>query len=590
MKKKSFSGGRNASPYSQKPRGHKPAWNNEESRPRGNRPPSRFQGNFTKKYTPDKFKKTSDEVDQEQFAQQERGSSYSKRPASGGRSESRGYESRGSESRGYESRGYESRDSESRGYQSRGYQSRGYQSRGSESRGYNSHGSRGKFDRFNKSSQSFPRHRSSFQDRPRSDARNIEPISAEKLLFGFHPVFHALSLNYKIKKLLIQKGLQHKKLELLLSMCKDQKVNFRFEEKTLLDAYVQDIELGLHQGFIAELGGGTRFIEDFNAFLTNLDSESSDPQLIVLSDGIQDERNLGALSRSAVFFGVRALVCEQKGSAPISASVHKSSAGASLMLPYHVCSSLRLALETLKEHDFKVIGTMPSKAPASTGKQDDGQPEKILAPIFPEDLAPSAKTVLILGNEGSGIRQSILALCDSLVTLPSGKELVEEPTAADRTITSLNVSATAAILLYMLHKKASGQTVKPQASRQTLQPTPTLKVKSKPTLKVKPKQADVQEDVPSESKLSSSPDTVALKEKEKALPKKEKAKTLAPKTKLVKGSDTAKKAGLKKAETTQSATKAAGKAVTKTIARKTTLKKPKATKTPEKKSTTKKAT
>jgi 23S rRNA (guanosine2251-2'-O)-methyltransferase len=53
--------------------------------------------------------------------------------------------------------------------------------------------------------------------------------------------------------------------------------------------------------------------------------------------------------------------------------------------------------------------------------------------------------VLVLGAEGKGLRPRVRSLCDVLVALP-----------LEGRIASLNVSATAAVLLYEVRKRRRG--------------------------------------------------------------------------------------------------------------------------------------
>lgn len=81
-------------------------------------------------------------------------------------------------------------------------------------------------------------------------------------------------------------------------------------------------------------------------------------------------------------------------------------------------------LKNAQEEGYKVIGTCPS----STGK-------------LPEYNGDSEKLILLLGNEGSGLSQEVLTLCNFNMTIPSKFNL--NPSNLD----SLNVSVATGILL-----------------------------------------------------------------------------------------------------------------------------------------------
>ena len=85
----------------------------------------------------------------------------------------------------------------------------------------------------------------------------------------------------------------------------------------------------VHQGIAAKVS--------FNPFLSDkqLDHfiESKSNPFFVILDQVQDPHNLGAILRTAEITGVDLVIISAKGSAPINATVAKTSAGALFGLP-----------------------------------------------------------------------------------------------------------------------------------------------------------------------------------------------------------------------------------------------------------------
>ncbi|NNF21045.1 MAG: RNA methyltransferase [Saprospiraceae bacterium] len=151
--------------------------------------------------------------------------------------------------------------------------------------------------------------------------------------------------------------------------------------------------------------------------------ESGKVPAILVLDGVEDVRNIGALARSAVWFGFDAIMVSLKRSARINSFAYKSSAGA--IKDIHICreNSMTKAVNFLKESGLKIV-----IAESNT----DEKPDKS---IFSEPIA------LILGSEEKGVVREIAAFADHFVNI-EGTGKVE----------SLNVSVAGAILMHEIYK------------------------------------------------------------------------------------------------------------------------------------------
>ena len=165
--------------------------------------------------------------------------------------------------------------------------------------------------------------------------------------------------------------------------------------------------------------------------MSGLPKSEEDPKHILALDRIQDPGNLGNLFRSALAAEYD-VIWLASGVDPLNQKVLRSSAGSVLHLPFErigdsfsssneiLVSKLNIAIE----NNYQVIGTiLPNKIT-----------EKEVKPYW--DLDWDLPTVLVLGNEGSGVHPSIEACCTDFVTLPHSS-LVD----------SLNVASAAVPLL-----------------------------------------------------------------------------------------------------------------------------------------------
>ena len=169
-----------------------------------------------------------------------------------------------------------------------------------------------------------------------------------------------------------------------------------------------------HQGVVARVDALTisHSLDD------TLDAVAGVPLLLVLA-GVTDPHNLGACLRAADGAGAHAVIAPKDHAVGINATVAKVASGAADTVPYFMVTNLARTLNELKERDIRIVGT-----------SDD-------APKTLYEIDLTRPTALVLGAEGSGMRQLTSRTCDELVRLPM-RGAVE----------SLNVSVASAVCLY----------------------------------------------------------------------------------------------------------------------------------------------
>ncbi len=169
-----------------------------------------------------------------------------------------------------------------------------------------------------------------------------------------------------------------------------------------------------HQGVVARVTPVSRS----NSLDDTLDAIDG-PALLLVLDGVTDPHNLGACLRVADGAGANAVVAPKDHAVGINATVAKVASGAAETVPYFMVTNLARTLGELKERDIRVVGT-----------SDDASKS-----LYEIDL--TGPVALVLGAEGSGMRQLTARHCDERVRLPM-RGAVE----------SLNVSVASGICLY----------------------------------------------------------------------------------------------------------------------------------------------
>jgi len=144
---------------------------------------------------------------------------------------------------------------------------------------------------------------------------------------------------------------------------------------------------------------------------------------LLLLDRVSNANNLGALVRTAAYFGVRAIVVpDAPGQAlPGEAAYRVAEGGMEFVEFYRVPALPEFCLELKRSH--YLIGTSLRGTQLS--------PREVTARGLPRPPA------VVLGNEEKGIAPGVASACDRLVKIP-GADTVE----------SLNVSAAAAVLCW----------------------------------------------------------------------------------------------------------------------------------------------
>jgi 23S rRNA (guanosine2251-2'-O)-methyltransferase len=156
--------------------------------------------------------------------------------------------------------------------------------------------------------------------------------------------------------------------------------------------------------------------------------EAPSPVRIVVLDGIQDPRNLGAILRSAAAFGASGALVPERRAAGVTVAAWKVSAGAAARIPVARAVNLVRAIEDYKKAGVFVLGL-----------DARGDVELAASPLLDGPLA------IVIGAEGAGLSRLVRESCDQIASIPIAASTE-----------SLNASVAASIALYEASRALRG--------------------------------------------------------------------------------------------------------------------------------------
>lgn len=151
--------------------------------------------------------------------------------------------------------------------------------------------------------------------------------------------------------------------------------------------------------------------------------EFMEKSFIVVADGVEDPRNLGAIVRTAEGAGVDGIVLPKHRSSLISKGLINSSSGAIFHIPFSIVTNTAQSIDRFIQADFSIVGADPK-----------GEIYYNIDFTFP--------IVLVIGGEDKGLRPIIKKRCNVLAGIPMKGE-----------INSLNTSVAAGILIYEIARR-----------------------------------------------------------------------------------------------------------------------------------------
>lgn len=288
-------------------------------------------------------------------------------------------------------------------------------------------------------------------------AESSVPKMVGECVYGVGPVMAALTVaRREFYTLYVQEGLNltannrkkdKKGVEKILKLA--DKIGLKVIEASKHDLNMV-VENRPHQGLV--LDASPLETVDIRELEPVAERDQSAPLWIAL-DEVTDPQNLGAIIRSAYFFGAAGVVLCAKNSAPLSGVVVKASAGSLELIELRSCKNMMKFLASSMENGWRVLGGSMSSKAVNLREVEGGLP-----------------TILVLGSEGRGLRPLVERSCTQLIRIPGAMavdtivgegEGEGEGEGMDHksfgrelddfiAVESLNVSVAAGVLLYHL--------------------------------------------------------------------------------------------------------------------------------------------
>lgn len=240
-----------------------------------------------------------------------------------------------------------------------------------------------------------------------------EEASAAEMLYGMHPVLDAIEHGSRtIDRLLVAREGGARHLGRLLRAARDAGIPVTYLPKTVLARKAGP--KAVHQGVAALVAPVPYATPDEVCAAAR-----AGRGLLVVLDGVEDPRNLGAVIRTAVAAGADGLLLGIEDTVGITPAAAKTAAGTAGRLPVAREPHLARRLTELKDRGFQIVAL-----DASGEDRWDA-------------VAYRQPTVIVAGGEGRGLRRSLRQAADRRVAIP-----LEEG------VESLNLSVAVAVVLY----------------------------------------------------------------------------------------------------------------------------------------------
>lgn len=247
-----------------------------------------------------------------------------------------------------------------------------------------------------------------YERAPRNEAGEE---AAENIVVGRNAVRELLKSGRDIDKIFVQRGEREGSIVVLVAEAIERKIPVVEVDKVKLDKLSG---FAAHQGVVA-MAAEKEYctVEDILAIA----EQRGEKPMIVISDGISDPHNLGALIRCAEGVGAHGIIIPKRRAVGLTSVVTKASAGAIEHMAVAKVVNIAACIDELKE---KGIWVFAAEAGGDAYYDTDFN-------------CPCA---LVFGSEGEGVSKLVKDKSDYIVSIPMyGK------------VNSFNVSTAAAIIL-----------------------------------------------------------------------------------------------------------------------------------------------
>ena len=250
-------------------------------------------------------------------------------------------------------------------------------------------------------------------------------MSKDFYIYGKHVIIEALRNNpTTIKRIYIKDSGKQSGFDEIRILAKRNNIPVNGTTDKQIDQWLKDPVN--HQGVIA-LSKPYDYAT-LDDYFTSM-KESNKLQTVVILDHIMDVSNVGAIIRSAAGLAVDAIIVAELNQASITSAVFKTSAGTVGKVPIIQIGNINQCIEAMKKEKFWVVGL-------SVLDQYGKPAQTVWEYQFDTNVA------IVIGNEGSGVREKTMEHCDTLLQIPMTND-----------VESLNASVTVGIVAYEILKQ-----------------------------------------------------------------------------------------------------------------------------------------
>lgn len=146
---------------------------------------------------------------------------------------------------------------------------------------------------------------------------------------------------------------------------------------------------------------------------------------IIMLDDITSSENVGSIARSASALGIHSYLLPKQSPHPFGRRALRVSMGYASRLKIHIYEEISTTIKALKKEGYTIYGAEISENSTPLAK-----------------ITITEKWVLLMGHEGHGLSEEVLALCDEVVHIEM-----------ETNVKSFNVSVAASILMYKFKHK-----------------------------------------------------------------------------------------------------------------------------------------
>ncbi len=249
--------------------------------------------------------------------------------------------------------------------------------------------------------------------------KSFAPEESENIVAGRNSVRELLKSGKAVDKIYFLKGAKDTTLSPLFAQATERGITVIESDRQQLDRLAAN-----NQGVVAQIPD--REYATLDGILA-VAAERGEKPFVVICDGVCDPQNLGAIIRTAECAGCHGVIIPKRRTALLTSTVVKASAGAAERMAVCKVANLSSAIELLKQNGVWVYALEADGVPYDGQSFDGG-------------------VAFVLGSEGDGVSRLVRENSDLTVSIPMYG-----------TLNSLNVSATAAIILFEAAKQRHGR-------------------------------------------------------------------------------------------------------------------------------------